>query len=162
MRALNRSEINRKSINFWMQFGILVFSTLFVVYFFVWASLQENKKYQDKLRQYNQITNDQILLRYKVDSLYWYVGRMAPGQVSDNMFLASYIREQKESILTIALKDSATWHDNYKKVAERLDRQVQLRDTIISMEAGNTELKRLLEDCKARNKQLGSTIQNLN
>lgn len=145
-----------------MQFGILVFSTLFIVYFFIWASLKENEKYREKLRQYNQITNDQILLRYKVDSLYWYVSRMAPGQVSDNMFLASYIREQKQSVLSLALKDSTNWHDNYRKIADRLDQQVQIRDTIMTLETTNSSLKKQLDDCQSKNNQLGTALQQQN
>ncbi len=33
MQALNKKEVRTRSLNFWVQFGILVFGMLFVVYF---------------------------------------------------------------------------------------------------------------------------------
>lgn len=158
MQALNRKEVITKSLNFWVQFGILVFSVLFVVYFFVWSSVQENRKYIAKLQEYKQIENTQILLGYKMDSLYWYVGKLASHQTSDEKFLVSYIRDQKQSILNICFKDSTTNFEGYKKIADKLDAQLAIRDSIITVEKQNDDLKNDFDNCLSRNTQMRKAL----
>lgn len=160
MQALNRKEIRTKSLRFWVQFGILVFSVLFVVYFFVWSSVQENRKYTARLQQYKQIENTQILLGYKIDSLYWYVGKLAAHQTSDEKFLVSYIRDQKQAIMDVCYKDSTTDFDGYKKIADRLDLQLAIRDTIITIEKQNDDLKGDFDNCLSRNTQMRRALSN--
>ncbi len=158
MQALNRKEVRAKSLNFWVQFGILVFSVLFVVYFFVWSSVQENRKYIAQLQQYKQIENTQILLGYKVDSLYWYVGRLASHQTSDEKFLVSHIRSRKQSIQEICFKDSTTNFEGYKKIADKLDMQLGIRDTIITIEKQNDDLKAEFDICLSKNTQMRKAL----
>lgn len=158
MQALNRKEVRAKSLNFWVQFGILVFSVLFVVYFFVWSSVQENRKYIAQLQQYKQIENTQILLGYKVDSLYWYVGRLAAHQTSDEKFLVSHIRGRKQSIQEICFKDSTTYFEGYKKIADKLDIQLGIRDTIITIEKQNDDLKGEFDNCLSKNTQMRKAL----
>jgi hypothetical protein len=154
MQALNRKEVRTRSLNFWVQFGILVFSMLFVVYFFVWSSVKENERYIAKLYRHKQIENTQILLGYKVDSLYWYMGKLAYRQTSDEKFLVSYIRDQKQYIQQICYKDSTADFDGYKKVADKLDAQIALRDTIVTIEKQNGDLKNDFDNCLSRNTQM--------
>lgn len=158
MQALNRKEVTAKSLNFWVQFGILVFSILFVVYFFVWSSVQENGKYTARLQEYKRIENTQILLDYQVDSLYWYVSKLAPNQISDERFLVSRIRDRKQAILDLCYKDSTTHFEGYKKIAERLNAQLVLRDTIVTVEKQIESLKINLDRCKARSAQMRSSL----
>ena len=161
MEALNRSEIRKKSFNFWLNFALLIFSTLFIVYFFIWSSHQENKKYMARLQELRDIENTQILLRYKVDSLYWYMGKMAPDQVADHMFLASYIMDQKQSVNNVVVGDTSSFN-SYKKLTDRVNEQIQIRDTIITLNNKNSELKRLLDMCAERNSKFRSSLQNIN
>lgn len=159
MQALNKKEVRTRSLNFWVQFGILVFSMLFVVYFFVWSAVQENRQYISKLQQYKQIENTQIFLGYKLDSLYWYMGKLAHRQTSDEKFLVSYIRDQKQAIQNVCYKDSANYFDGYKKIAEKLDVQLAIRDTIITIEKDNDDLKGDFDNCLSRNTQMKRALK---
>jgi hypothetical protein len=154
MQALNRKEVISRSLNFWVQFGILVFSILLIVYFFIWSSVQENRKYIARLQEYKQIENTQILLGYKIDSLYWYVGKLAAHQTADEKFLVSYIRDQKQSILALCFQDSTDHFEGYKKIADQLDAQLAIRDTIITVEKENDDLKSDFDHCLSRNTQM--------
>ncbi len=161
MQALNRKEVTSKALNFWLQFGILVFSMLFIVYFFVWASVQEDRKYVRMLQEYKQIENNQILLRYKVDSLFWYVGRLAPHRTSDEKFLVANIRDQKQEVRVLATRDSATHFAGYRKITDKLDGQLALRDTIILLEKRNDDLKREFDECFSKNQRLRRTLNQM-
>lgn len=162
MQALNRKEIRSKSLRFWVQFGILVSGVLFVVYFFVWSSVQENRKYTASLQQYRQIENTQIFLGYKIDSLYWYIGKLAANQTSDEKFLVSYIRDQKQAILETCYKDSTANFDVYKKIADKLDIQLAIRDTILTIEKQNQDLKGDFDNCLNRNTQMRRALSRAN
>src|SRR5690606_38913192 len=106
MKALNRKEIRQKSLNFWVQFGILVCGMLLVVYFFIWGSVQEHRQHIRLLQEYKQIENTQVRIRYKADSLYWYLSQLALDRTSDEKFLMANIRDQKQLLLHQAIADS--------------------------------------------------------
>lgn len=114
-----------------------------------------------RLQELRDIENTQILLRYKVDSLYWYMGKMAPDQVADHMFLASYIMDQKQSVNNVVVGDTSSFN-SYKKLTDRVNEQIQIRDTIITLNNKNSELKRLLDMCAERNSKFRSSLQNIN
>lgn len=161
MQALNKKEVTAKSINFWLQFGILVFSMLFIGYFFVWSSVQEHRKYVQLLQEYKQTENEQIRLRYKVDSLFWYVSRLAPNRTSDEKFLVANIRDQKQEVRLLSMTDSLKRFEGYKVITDNLDAQLGLRDTIILVEKRNDDLKREFDECQSKSLRLRNTLNQM-
>ena len=161
MIALNRKEIRQKSLNFWVQFGILVCGILLVVYVFIWSSVQEHRKYLSLLQEYKQIENSQIRIRYKADSLYWYVSRLALNRTSDEKFLVANIRDQKHTLYRMAVADSMGHFKGYEAVTRHLDAQLAIRDTIIAVEKANTDLRHDFEACRAKDGRLKNALQQL-
>lgn len=154
MLALNRKEIRKKTLRFCLRFGLLVFGMLFVIYFFVWASVMENRKNMEQIQDYKRIENTQIVLSYKVDSLYWYVSKLNPVSNADEKFLVSYIRDLKQNIRDISTRDSTENFSGYTKIMDRLDEQLNVRDSIIAVEKLNDDTKKALDDCTLKSQKV--------
>lgn len=160
MLALNRKEIQNKILKFCLWFGVLIFAMLLVVYFFVWASVMEKKKYIEKIQECKQIENEQIVLSYKMDSLYWYIGKLSPISNTDEKFLVSYIRDQKQNINNLSQKDSNDNFAIYTSMMDRLDDQLEIRDSIIAVESNNGDIKRSLDECMAKSLGIKKSLNN--
>lgn len=161
MRALNRKEIRQKSLNFWLQFGVLVSGMLLVVYFFVWSSIQEQRSHLSLLQAYKQVENQQVRMRFKADSLYWYLGRLAPGRTTDEKFLVAVIRDQRRAFDHMATADSSGSFKGYTAITRHLDAQLRVRDTIIRVERRNADMRHSLEACISGNGRLREVLHQL-
>ena len=158
MIALNKKEITRKSITFWVLFSTLLLSTLFVVYFFVWAAHKESEDYLAKIQENKSILNKQFVLQPKMDSLYNLMEHLEYGSVDNVRFLSAYIKDQKRGIQQLIAADTAATFSGYSKVVQRLDEQMQLRDTIIELVRTGEDIRESLLQYNSRDGRIGRSL----
>ncbi len=87
------------------------------------------------------------------------MGKLAHRQTSDEKFLVSYIRDQKQAIQNVCYKDSTNYFDGYKKIVEKLDVQLAIRDTIITIEKQNDDLESDFDNCLSCNTQMRRALK---
>ncbi|WP_162903136.1 type VI secretion system TssO [Taibaiella koreensis] len=158
MIALNKAEIRSTSARFWTLFGILLLSTLIIVYFFIWSAQKESEDYIAKIQENRSAMNKQIALQPRIDSLYKLMLDLDRNDKYNYIFLEAYIREQRGSVRQLIGSDSATRFSGYTRLINHLDEQILLQDTIIKLKNNIEDLRSDIEDCKVRNKSLSKSL----
>lgn len=158
MIALNKDEIRNKSIRFWTLFSILLFSTLIIVYFFIWSAQKEGEDFVSKLQEYRSAQNKQIVLQPRVDSLYKFMIDLEKNNQYNYIFLEAYIREQRNSIKQLIGPDSISRFGGYSRIISHLDEQIVLQDTIVKLTNHIEDLRRDIENCRVRNKSINRSL----
>ncbi len=158
MHPLNRIEIRRHTLQFWLLFVVLLAATFVPAYAFVWASGQQHKAFIAGLQSHRQMLNKQILLHDKVDSLYGYIGMVNSQKVNNYLFLEKYISDVKNDITTVIGEDSSGRFNAYKHMMNTLNRQLLLKDSIVKAEARENLIKTDLVSCMAHTKGIRKDI----
>lgn len=158
MIALNKDEIRSKSIRFWALFSILLFSTLIIVYFFIWSSQKEGEDFVSKLQQYRAAQNKQIVLQPKIDSLYKLMTDLEKDDQYNVIFLKAYIQGQRKDIKQLIGADSISRFGGYSRIVSHLDEQIVLQDTIVRLKNHIEDLRRDIENCKTRSKSINRSL----
>ncbi|WP_443939956.1 type VI secretion system TssO [Pedobacter sp. MW01-1-1] len=158
MKAKNRQEILKKSIHFWLLFGILIFFSIASIALFYWASQKQRAAFNERFIAYKGIVNKQILLNEKVDSLYQQMTLLDRTRVDNTLFLAKYISDNKEAIIRSIGNDSTANFTAYARIAKNLNKLLLLKDSIVRIANREEMLKSDLGDCIQKNKKISTDI----
>lgn len=158
MQALNKKEINKKAIHFWIIFLTLVIYTHILVYFFIWSSQKQNTVFVSDLNNYKQILNRQIILSNKIDSLYLQTSYLGEEAVSNQFFLEQLVANQKNAINKFIAKDSAQHFAAYACLTRHLNDILIMKDSIIKVSDQEAFVKNDLIKCIEENKKSKADI----
>lgn len=147
MIALNRDEVRRKSVRFWILFALLLFSTLITVYFFVWTAQRESASYMSRLDELRRIENKQTIYLSKVKDLYNQMDK-----VSSMTYLSAYekieIANNAKGIKSQIGADSATSFSGYYTLLKNHPVQMEILDTLLTAIEEKARLKEKLDRCR--------------
>lgn len=147
MIALNRDEVRRKSVSFWILFALLLFSTLIVVYFFVWTAQRENSSYMARLDELRRIENKQTIYLSGVKNLYGQMDRVSSMtylSAYDKIEIANYAKGIKNQIGP----DSSTSFSGYYSLLKNHPVQMEILDTLLTAIEEKARLKDKLDRCR--------------
>lgn len=158
MHPLNRNEIKRRTLHFWLLFVVLLVATLVPAYAFVWAAGQQQKAFITGLQDHRQMQNKQIILHDKVDSLYGLITLVSTRKVDNYLFLEQYISDAKNGISIMIGDDSTGRFVAYTHLMSTLNTQLLLKDSIVKAESREALIKTDLISCMAHNKGIRKEI----
>ena len=158
MQALNRKEINKKAIHFWIIFLMFVIYTHILIYFFIWSSQKQNTVFASDLTDYKKILNKQTILSNKIDSLYLQTSYLGTEAVSNQFFLEQLVANQKNAINKFIDKDSAQHFAAYTCLTEHLNDILIIKDSIIKVSDQESFVKNDLIKCIEENKKSKADI----
>ena len=96
MSPLNKVEIRRKSLNFWLLFLILLAFAIIPAYFFVWTVNEQRETSIAKGQEYREMYNKQIILKEKIDSLYTQLTYVCAQKVGNYIYTSASIGRRNE------------------------------------------------------------------
>lgn len=158
MQALNKAQIVRKTIQFWIIFLILVIYTHIAIYFFIWSAEKQSSVFTEALNNYKLILNKQIILNNKVDSLYLQMTYLGTDKIDNQLFLEKYIADNKNDINKYIDKDSAANFSVYARITKNLNAMLFLKDSIIKISDQEAFIKNDLLKCIEDNKKAKADI----
>lgn len=147
MIALNRDEVRGKSVRFWILFALLLFATLVIVYFFVWAAQRENASYMARLDELRRIENKQTIYFNGVKNLYSQmdqVSSMTYFSASNKIEIENYAKGLKNQIGA----DSALAFSGYYAIIKSHPAQMEILDALLSAISDKAKLKYELDKCR--------------
>ncbi len=158
MQALNKAQVVKKTIQFWIIFLILVIYTHIALYFFIWSAEKQNAVFNEALNSYKHTLNKQILLNNKIDSLYMQMCYLGTDKIDNQLFLEKYIADNKNDINKLIGKDSAANFSVYARVTKNLNTMLFLKDSIIKVSSQEAFMKNDLLKCIEDNKKTKADI----
>ncbi len=147
MIALNRDEVRGKSVRFWILFALLLFSTLIVVYFFVWAAQRENASYISRLEELRRIENKQTIYLNGVKNLYTQmdeVSSMTYFSASNKIDIENYAKSIRNQIGA----DSSVAFSGYYSILNHQPVQMEILDALLTAINDKAKLKYDLDRCR--------------
>jgi hypothetical protein len=158
MHPLNKDEVRKKAINFWLLFLVLVLFSIIPVYFFVWAASRQQEVAMAKELEYRDMYNRQLVLKEKIDSLYTQLTYVNTKKVSNYLYLEEVISQNKLEIERLIDKDSGGKFATYAHVLSTLPAALFLKDSIVRIENNENLLRNDLLICINKNKKLTRSI----
>lgn len=158
MIPLNRKEIRKRSLHFWLLFVCLAAFTLVPATAFTWAMREQTKAFTARVWSYRQMENKQLQLHQKIDSLYTQVTYVNTAKVGNYLYLEKDISDNKSYIAQSIGADSEGRFRMYAHLVNNLNSHLLLRDTIVKVEGRETMIKSDLVSCMSRNKEIRKSI----
>jgi hypothetical protein len=155
---LNKKDIRKKSLVFWLLFLFLLSFSILPAYFFVWSADKQQEVYVAKVQQYRQMQNKEYALHAQIDSLYKQITYVSADKVDNYQFLEKDISRNKAKLNEAIGIDSSGDFQTYAHILKNINEHLSLRDSIIQITARETMIKSDLLNCIDRSGKIRNTI----
>jgi len=155
---LNKKEIRKKSLVFWLLFLLLLSFSIVPAYFFVWSADKQQEDYVTKIQQFRSMQNKEYDLHAQIDSLYKRVTYVSAEKVDNYQFLEKDISQDKAKINEAIGADSSGAFLAYAHILKNMNGHLSLRDSIIQIDAREKMITNDLLNCIDRSSKIRNTI----
>jgi hypothetical protein len=146
-RRLNFKEIRNSFFKFLMSFIVLLFFSFLSFYLFYKSSeFQQDRLYSDVLN-YKQLLNKQIVIKSKVDTIFYNMSLLNTGKVRNDLFLESYIAKDVNELKKIIGEDNDGDFKHYSILLRDIDSILTLKNKLIYISDEEKVFLRDLNEC---------------
>ncbi|MFT3936525.1 MAG: type VI secretion system TssO [Chitinophagaceae bacterium] len=158
MKPQNIEDIRKRTLHFTLLFIVLISFSIVPVYFFFWAAGQQKKAFLERLQDYKQVQNKQLLLKDKIDSLYIQLNYVNAEKVNNYLALENGILENKYATEVSVGKDSLGNFKAYAMLLKKLTPQLYMKDSILKMASVENTIKTDLRSCMDQTQKIHRDI----
>jgi|SRR5690554_2420955 len=147
-KALNYKEIRKKSLRFILSLSALSLYSFICIIFLYETKANKDDIILDKINAYNLISDKDVILTNKLESIYDKMTLIATNKVKNERFLRENIINEIRDCNNIIGEDSLSHFKHYKPLLESLDDMILLKSQLISINEEKSRVVRDLLECQ--------------
>ena len=157
-QKLNKKDVRKGTLHFFLSFIILCFFSFFSIFLFFKSSDVQKDDIQSELEHYRNIISRNDILKSKLDTVYIKMDKLSKKQVENEIFLRnSLVRDIKECQIVMG-EDSIKEFKQYAALVRNLRKIVEFKSEMMTTTHEEEIALRDLKECNSKVTELNKIL----